>query len=219
MGWNTNTMIRRPPNAMDQQQRRTIQQLSGVMGQAGTPIQSAGSANLGYNSPVQAPNTFGSNIRMPPASASSQAIAGFANIPPAQAAQTPTIPQTPVAPVAPQPMDGAARTPLQREADWWGAINANAQPSGSIAPTQAPDHASYVKQMNDIQDYARSQGMAQPDIDAFGQRLNYVGANTYGGGDPARAYAQWQAEQAKVAEIAQAQAAAGSDRWLARNPG
>lgn len=246
MGWNTGSMVRRPPNPLDIQQRRTIQQLSGTMASEGTPVYpSMGGRNMGYdpskisltaqdwaNSAKRfgamyggqsqgmqgVDTTFGSGITMPPASPSSQAIAGFVNLrggqTPMQPPQVPQVPQ-PSVPYNPAPRGGGTlNTGNQQRANWWNAVNAAGQPSSSIAQTQPTNHADYVQKTNAILDYARQQGLPDTDINAFGQRLNYQGLNTYAGGDPAGAYAQWQREQEQAKAAMVAQAAAGSTNWV-----
>lgn len=210
MGWDTGSMVRRPPNPLDAQQRRTIQQLSGTMASAGTPI--------------SAPNyNFGSGIRLPPASPSSQAIASFVNLPGGSQPQTPQIPQAPQLPQTPQAPapytpaprgGGAGNTGNQQRANWWAAVNAVGQPSSSIAQTQPTDHADYVQKFNAMTQYAQGQGMSPEDTQAYGSRLNQQGLLTYGGGDPAAAYAKWQAEQQAAKQAMVAQAAAGSTNWV-----
>lgn len=80
MAWNTGRMVSTQQMANDPT-RRTIQQVT--------------------NAAAAAPTTFGSNIVMPTASPSSNAIAGFANLAP-QVPGAPAVLTTPMAPVTPQ---------------------------------------------------------------------------------------------------------------------
>lgn len=203
-------------------------------GQATTPVGRVGTQSV--RPPVATPNpnpNFGSGVTLPTPHPSSVAITDFVNNP-TNHPGTPTQPIDPLAghgtindtappPAAPTP-NYAAPPPgrnlssdqILRSVPTGFEVLAQGLPGDVFNPhagggTPAPSYDAYVKAMNDAQTYARGQGATEQQVNDFLGRMNYMGVNNYGTqtGDPAQAWAQYQAQAAQAAQNATAQAAAG----------